>query len=110
MYTNENFPLPVVEYLREFGHDVLTSDDEGRANRSIPDEEVLAFAKIEARILLTMNRKHFVRLHKLAPQHVGIVVCTFDPDFARQAQQIHTLLGTSSNFVGTLARVNRPPI
>lgn len=108
MYTNENFPLPVVGYLRGFGHDVLTSRDAGRANLAIPDEEVLAFAIAERRILLTMNRKHFVRLHQLTPQHRGIVVCTFDPDFARQAQQIHALLDATSDFNGILARISRP--
>lgn len=43
-YSNENFPLPVVEQLRKLGHDVLTSYEAGNANRSVPDREVLAFA------------------------------------------------------------------
>lgn len=41
-YTDENFPLPVVELLRSLGHDVLTAKAAGNANLSIPDEEVLA--------------------------------------------------------------------
>jgi hypothetical protein len=43
-YANENFPMPVVEELRRLGHDTLTSDESGRSNQSIPDEEVLSFA------------------------------------------------------------------
>ena len=43
LYVNENFPLPVVFLLREFGHDVLTSLDAGKANLAIPDEEVLKY-------------------------------------------------------------------
>jgi len=43
-YSNENIPLPVVDELRKLDHDVLTSHDAGNANRSVPDEEVLAFA------------------------------------------------------------------
>jgi uncharacterized protein DUF5615 len=48
LYANENFPLPTVEALRQLGHDVQTSQDAGRANRKIPDEEVLEYAKMSA--------------------------------------------------------------
>ena len=51
LYANENFPLPTVEALREFAHDVLTSYEAGRANRKTPDEEVLSFAASEGRAL-----------------------------------------------------------
>ncbi|MBI4025373.1 MAG: DUF5615 family PIN-like protein [Verrucomicrobia bacterium] len=61
-YSNENFPLPVVKELRRLGHDVLTSLDAGNANQRIADAEVLQFASQEGRILLTLNRKHFVPL------------------------------------------------
>ncbi len=30
LYTNENFPLPVVETLRKLGHDVLTIQETGK--------------------------------------------------------------------------------
>ncbi|MBI3164812.1 MAG: DUF5615 family PIN-like protein [Anaerolineales bacterium] len=43
-YTNENFPIKAAQYLREMGHDVLTSHEAGKANQRIPDEEVLIFA------------------------------------------------------------------
>lgn len=43
-YSDENFPLPAIEELRNLGHDVLTIFDDGRANQEIPDEEVLARA------------------------------------------------------------------
>ena len=65
-YSNENIPLPLVEELRGLGHDVLTSHDAGNANRSVPDEEVLRFAASANRAVLTLNRKHFVRLHPVA--------------------------------------------
>jgi hypothetical protein len=64
LYANENFPLPAIEELRRLGHDVLTSYESGRAGQAVPDEDVLAFAVAEARILITLNRKHFVRLHQ----------------------------------------------
>jgi hypothetical protein len=49
LYSNENFPLPVVEALRQKGHDVLTTRDAGKANEGIPDEDVLAFAIADKR-------------------------------------------------------------
>jgi len=67
-YANENFPRPAVEALRLLGHNVLTIAETGRAGVGLPDEEVLAFAASEQRILLTFNRKHFIRLHERGHQ------------------------------------------
>lgn len=61
---------------------MLTSYESGQAGQAVSDEDVLAFAVAEARILITLNRKHFVRLHQAHADYAGIVVCTFDPDFA----------------------------
>ena len=47
LYSNENFPLPVVEQLRWLGHDVLTIQETGKADQALPDAEVLAFARRE---------------------------------------------------------------
>jgi hypothetical protein len=108
LYSNENFPLPSVEELRKLGHDVLTSYESGKAGQAIPDEDVLAFAVNNERALLTLNRKHFIRLHTLKPQHFGIIVCTFDPEFSAQAKRIHETLEHESPIMGKLIRVNRP--
>ena len=62
-YADEQFPLRVVEYLRDLGHDVLTVQEAGNANLRIPDDYVLAFAANNNRIVLTLNRKDFKRLH-----------------------------------------------
>src|SRR3954469_21110963 len=108
LYTNENFPIPVVEELRRWGHDVLTVQEAGNAGQAIPDEAVLAFAVEEDRALVTLNRKHFLRLHAQDSSHPGIVVCTFDPDFVRQALRIHEALGEQAELTGQIVRVNRP--
>ncbi|MGH7127265.1 MAG: DUF5615 family PIN-like protein, partial [Planctomycetaceae bacterium] len=92
LYANENFPFPVVESLRQLGHDVLTIQETGRAGRSIPDSQVLEFAVVEDRALITLNRKHFIRLHQQRPDHAGIIVCTVDPDFSGQAGRIDDAL------------------
>jgi hypothetical protein len=36
LYSNENFPLPVVQELRNFGHDVLTVREAGNADQATP--------------------------------------------------------------------------
>ncbi len=38
LYANENFPLPVVTALRQYGHDVLTIQETGYANQAMTDE------------------------------------------------------------------------
>lgn len=107
-YANENFPLPTLEALRHVGHDVLTIADSGQAGQAMPDADVPAFAMAEQRIVITLNRRHFIRLHQTTPGHAGIVVCTFDPDFAALAQRIHTVLEAQPQMAGQLIRVNRP--
>ena len=108
LYANENFPLPVVEELRRAGHDVLTVQETGKAGQSVPDESVLEFAVADDRAVLTLNRKHFVRLHRERPEHAGIIVCTFDADFASQATRVHAALTAQPDLARQLIRVNRP--
>ena len=95
LYSNENFPLPSVMELRQRGHDVLTIQESGNANRQMSDEDVLAFAVSQNRTLLTLNRKHFVRLHNKSAEHAGIVVCTYDPDFSALAERIDGALNAT---------------
>lgn len=107
-YANENFPLPVVLRLRELGHDVLTIHETGRAGQQVSDDQVLAFAVAEGRAVLSLNRRHFVRLHQDRPDHAGIVVCTVDADFIAQAERIHAAVSLIPDLRGQLVRVNRP--
>jgi hypothetical protein len=108
LYANENFPLPVVEELRRYGHNVLTIQEAGYANQAMSDDAVLAFAATEKRATLTFNRKHFIRLHRERPGHAGIIVCTYDPDFSALAQRIHSALEQHQQVDGQLIRISRP--
>lgn len=108
LYSNENFPIPVVLELHALGHDVVTIQEQGRANEAATDREVLELATSEERAVLTLNRKDFIRLHREQPAHAGIIVCTVDPDFKGQGQRIHEKLEATSNLRGQLIRVNRP--
>ncbi len=108
LYSNENFPLPVVEELRQLGHNVLTIQETGKAGQSVSDEAVLTFATEKRRAVLTLNRKHFIHLRKEYPLHAGIIVCTFDSDFIGQAGRIHAAIQAEVQLSGQLIRVNRP--
>lgn len=89
LYSDEDFPLKAVLHLRGgLGHDVLTIQESGLANRGTPDPDVLAFAVSQGRAILTMNRKHFIRLHRDRPDHCGIFICTADPDVLALAERI----------------------
>ena len=105
---NENFALPVVQELRRLGHDVLTIQNSRQAGQSLPDEAVLALARGDTRSVLTLNRKHFIHLHGAKPDHAGIIVCTFDPDFLGQAQRIHAPIGSHGDLSAQLISINRP--
>jgi hypothetical protein len=112
--------MPAVQELRRLGCDVLTTVEAGKADQAISDEQVLEFAREQQRILVTLNRKHFIRLHGQYRDHAGIIVCTFDPDFAGLAQRIRAAIDSSEGMEGTegiegnaqlagqLIRVNRP--
>ena len=108
LYSNENFPLPVVEELRRLGCDVTIVLETGRAGQAWPEEEVLRYATAENRVLLTLNRKHFIRLHRAQVPHAGIVACTVDGDFPGQASRTHAALTAAGEIRGQLLRVNRP--
>jgi hypothetical protein len=108
LYANENFPLKVVFALRDLGHDVLTSHEAGKANQSLPDKEVLAFACQNKRSLLTINRRDFIKLHRTGVEHAGMIVCTQDPDVLGQAARIHQAILSENNLTGKVIRVNRP--
>lgn len=108
LYTNENFPQPAAEELRRLGHDVLTVQEAGNAGRAIPDDQVLGYAMEQRHAVVTLNRKHFLRLHQERPDHSGIVVCTFGPDFTGQAKRIHDALADQEPLAGKVIRVHRP--
>jgi predicted nuclease of predicted toxin-antitoxin system len=108
LYADEQFPFEVVEHLSNLGHDVLTVQAAGKANLKIPDELVLEFASSEERVVLTLNRKDFKRLHRLQPNHAGIIICTDDADRSALATRIHAAILTDSPLSNKLISVVRP--
>ena len=107
LYSDEDFPFPVVLDLRRRGHDVLTVFEAGQANQGITDVDVFAFARTAGRAVLTLNRNHFIRLHRVWPDHSGIIVCRVDVDFGRLARRIQAAIEREEPLAGKLVRVNR---
>jgi hypothetical protein len=107
LYADENFDYPVVEFLRQLGHDVVTVQEAGRAGGS--DPQVLADATARGRAVLTFNRRHFERLHRQGTLHTGIISCTRDRDHAALAARIDRAIATAGPLAGQHLRVNRPP-
>ena len=109
LYADEDFPKPTVLFLREIGYDVLTMVDAGQANKGVQDADVLAFAVSQERVLLTLNRFDFIRIHHANPQHYGIIVCTRDGNFEALAQRVDKMLTENRNDCSCkLLRVYKP--
>jgi|SRR6185503_1897394 len=107
LYADENFPLRVIEELRRLGLDVLTAFEDGRANQSLTDLAILTRATELGRVMLTLNRRDFKRLHHQMPDHAGIIICTEDPDRFGQARRIAESIHSTDELRGLLIRVNR---
>ncbi|MBO3458525.1 DUF5615 family PIN-like protein [Aetokthonos hydrillicola Thurmond2011] len=108
LYADEQFPFPVVELLRALGHDVLTVQEAGNADKSIPDDQVLAFATSQQRAILTINRDDFIRLHRRDCNHFGIIVCTNNRNWEQFAARINEAVISEESLLGKLIRVVRP--
>jgi len=110
LYADEQYPYPVVVFLRTLGHDVLTVQEAGKANQGVPDSEVLVFASSDRRAVITQNRKDFVRLHSLQPNHEGIIICTNDRNWQALANRIDMAITVEESLQGKLIRIVRPAI
>ncbi len=104
---DENFPLRVVEELCRLGHDVLTALEDGRANKSVTDDDLLTRATEVNRALITLDRLDFKRLHRQISDHAGIIICTEDPDRVGQAKRVDASISKVGKLRGRLIRVYR---
>lgn len=85
----------------------MTVQESGLAGQSVPDVDVLNFATSHGRILVTLNRRHFVRLHEIGMKHAGIIACTADNNFLALADRIDQAMTAHASFDGCLIRVHR---
>ena len=102
---DEDFPRPVAEMLRDYGHDSITAGDLQLANKETPDSQILATATELGRIVLTHNRQDYIRLHQSGAPHSGIIVCRHDADQRRLAENLDLALTSCGDLTNTLVRV-----
>ena len=88
----------------------MTIQETGKAEQRTPDEDVLQLAIADDRAVSTLNRKHFIRLHREQPTHAGIIVCTVDPDFAQQAAGIHSAMEATPDLHVHAMSLRRVPV
>lgn len=69
-YLDEHFPPGVAEGLRARGVDALSAREAGRL--SFSDEEQLAFAVAQGRVMVTQD-EDYPRMHRKGVVHSGIV-------------------------------------
>lgn len=86
LLANENFPLDAVEALRANGHDIAWVREDARGSN---DEQVLARAQQEDRILVTFD-KDFGELafHTKLPSTSGIILFRISPISSQHISQI----------------------
>ncbi len=107
-YADENVTDELVQALRGYGHDVLTSFDDGRANQGIDDPDVLARATQLGRVVVTNDRWDYHRLHEQGTPHDGIVTYTDDSDYPALAARIDAAVAPHLSLTGLLLKVIRP--
>jgi len=71
MFANENLFEPIIAYLRDLGHDVVSIRDEGLSG--ISDDEVYRLACKEKRVIVTMD-KDFSRVFRFPPKECGGII------------------------------------
>jgi hypothetical protein len=71
-----------------------------RCGRAIVQVWVLLRRTQENRAVLTLNRRDFMKLHKRSPAHGGIIACTTDADYGRQANRILAEIAALTSLAG----------
>ncbi|MEG3941006.1 DUF5615 family PIN-like protein [Microcoleus sp. S36b_A3] len=106
IYAGEDFPRQVAHNLRSFEPDVVTVRPAGNA-RIFDRGCISAFAIVENRAVLIVNRRDFFQRHKLKPKRCGIPPCTQNNGIARQTANMNDAISTAETLRGKLIRVDR---
>lgn len=107
LLADEDFHRRAGNELIALGHDVLAAQTAGL--RGLSDLDLLMWATMQGRAILTHNRRHFIRLHAMAQPRGGIIACTRnDADPAGLAGRVHVAIAGRTSLANQLIRVNRP--
>lgn len=74
---DENFPLPTILELRKHGYDIITAEQAGLL--SARDLEYVRYCNENSRILLTLNKKHFIKPDNLSTFRSVIIAVVVHP-------------------------------
>ena len=85
----------LVSLLRQGGHNVVTVNEAGLMGQS--DPVVLNYASNNNRILLTFNCRDFQTLHRVRPEHSGILAVYRDADFSKD-MSFKAIVGAIANL------------
>jgi predicted nuclease of predicted toxin-antitoxin system len=117
---DEMYPAVIAEQLRARGHDVASvHDEEYRRLEGAPDEEVLAAARADERVIVTENVPDFRRLEvdALARGDTDIaIVYTTNRQFprgepgtvGRLVESLHALMSATTALTGSIF-LSQPP-
>ena len=87
IFADECVYKSTVDLLRSWGHDVLTTQEAGLAGKR--DEEILAYAVMHERVLITIDMDFSNIRHYPPKSHKGIIVAKIRP---RNADAVHKAL------------------
>jgi hypothetical protein len=93
LVAQDNFPLPVIEELRQFGHDIVTVPADGVSRDALAANAALPRSPdARRRVWLTLDPDQSAGAHRAAPNHSGIVAVRPGKTYAGLAQRIHDAL------------------
>lgn len=87
LFADECVYKVTVDLLRLWGHDVITAQEAGLSGRL--DEEILAYALMHERVLITIDMDFSNIRHYTPGSHRGIIVAKIRP---RNVDAIHKVL------------------
>lgn len=89
-FFDEHVKEAIADQLTLRGIDVLTAKDAGRANQEIPDEEQLAFATTQGRVLVTADRDFTVLASTCRP-HEGVILLQREVTIGRYVEYLEAV-------------------
>jgi predicted nuclease of predicted toxin-antitoxin system len=93
-FTDEHVPTVIANGLRKRGVDVLTVSEAGLLGTE--DEDLLAFAREERRVIVTQDRD-FLRLAAQAADHPGVTFASQDRSIGEMVRMLDLLAQVSNS-------------
>lgn len=110
LLADENFPGPIVKFLRAEGHNVLWARSDLAGWK---DLDILDLAESESRILLTLDKDFWqIAVQRLQPlEHSGVVLFRVHPATAEQLRPLITAFSQAkADWAGHISIVTQEGI